>query len=794
NGDMTFRTIVEPNPQVYKGIGEEALASLQKNYASLKERGCLHKVGVFGGVAEASEIKLHCLQGSFVTKVLPPTFVLLLVLFEALIAGRVVLRRIIRLLPVQPFSEFVISLAIGLSSIIVVLWTAALLGVYTALFGWLLAMVIPILGYKDAQYWLTKFMRSAWHIDVKWNSLTLFLTWFLLSYLAFNYINVIRPFPIGWDDLGSYLNRPRLLVSYGKFVHSMASFQWEYLTSLGFLLFGFDSVFGATTSLVINWVEGVLAILIVLLFGRTFIGDKHGVLSAALYYTLPLVGHFSFADMKIDNAVFSMGALGTFAVFYALFKEQDRRTGLRWILLGGIFLGMAFSMKITAIMVFMALGAVIAGVSLHWSAFSAAFFLICALYVKQGTINIPKIFDRVNYSADIASPFIVFVFFAVLGVVLLGVACVLRKDRIKESCIAICMFVAGFGVVIYPWIQHNSLLQGSLVPRPSHLTAPNTLTPRMNIFGDATGQTDYALPPELAVSHDSENCRASAGAEELDRYWGNAVGWGHYLTLPWRTVMNIDHVGYYVTPQPIVLLFPLLLLLPFFWKSGGRWARWMWLSTLFLVAQWTFLANGVVWYGIGMFLGLVLCAELLVANAPDIINRTVVVSLAIFSLLLCLGFRFWQYDTQRNLFEYVIGKVSAETMQERTIPYYDDITDIVLERYSSMPDRPLLYRIGTFIPYFIPRNLEVIGITDHQLDTFNCLYQDFDNAKTLERLKALGFNSILFDTNTATIERDQNGSLHQKVNKLVQFINSKEANLQMVINDPGAGIVFLLIP
>ena len=139
--------------------------------------------------------------------------------------------------------------------------------------------------------------------------------WFLLSYLAFNYLNVIRPFPIGWDDLGSYLNRPRLLVSYGKFVHSMQTFQWEYITSLGFLLFGYESIFGATTALIINWFQGFLAVLTVYMLGRTFMGPGRGVLAATLYYTLPMVGHFSFADMKIDNAVFVMSALSMFVVF-----------------------------------------------------------------------------------------------------------------------------------------------------------------------------------------------------------------------------------------------------------------------------------------------------------------------------------------------------------------------------------------------------------------------------------------------------------------------------------------------
>ena len=210
--------------------------------------------------------------------------------------------------------------------------------------------------------------------------------------------------------------------------------------------------------------------------------------------------------------------------------------------------------------------------------------------------------------------------------------------------------------------------------------------------------------------------------------------------------------------------------------------------------QWVFFANGIPWYGIGTFVGLVLCLEALVAKAPDRLSRTLAGVLMVLSILVCLGMRFWQFESQRNLFEYPIGKISAETIRERTIPYYDDITDIVLERSKRFPDRPMLYRIGTFLPYFVPKNLELIGVTDHQLDTFNCLYQEEDNALTLQRLKALGFNSIVFDTNTATIEKDLSGSLHQKVQRLTNFLNSKEAGLEVVIFDPKGGVAFLLIP
>jgi hypothetical protein len=249
-----------------------------------------------------------------------------------------------------------------------------------------------------------------------------------------------------------------------------------------------------------------------------------------------------------------------------------------------------------------------------------------------------------------------------------------------------------------------------------------------------------------------------------------------------------------VTTASMLLLFPLVLLLPYFWTRRGRWLRWLTIGTGFLIVEWMFLANGVPWYGVGMFLGLSLVLEALVTRAPDTLSRWVAAVLIGLSLSCSFAMRFWQFEQQRNILEYSQGKVSADALEELTIPHYNDIRLEVERRAQAYPDRPYLYRIGTFIPYFIPRNLERIGLNDHQLDVFNCLNQERDAALTARRLKALGFNAIIFDTNTATIEQDPSGSLHQKVNAFLDFANNPASGAQPVLNDTGAGVAFVLLP
>ncbi len=802
----------EPTTETYNA-SESALVALQSDYQSFLDRGCLVPYGPSDAGAQLYSLRMSCIQMAFVTRVVTQMIFVLLLLFEFLILGRTILhwlfKRAIHESPLHSslMLESIVSVGLGACAGIVLLWLLAVAGFYTGIAGWILVIIIPLAGLTHAQYWLDRFLHHTWEREYRPWDPALLLGFLLITYLALNFLEVVRPFPIGWDDLGSYLNRPRLLVSYGHFIHSMSSFDWTYLTSIGFLLFGYNAPFGSTASMMVNWSAGLLAVFAVFALARTFLGKKAGVLSALLYYALPLVGHFSFADMKIDNAIFFFGALGTLMLLLALAPpgEQEseygmygRSAGAPLLLLAGIFVGFAFATKVTAIMVVFALGAMLLGMLVHPLAFVGGFLLSFAVLTKQHAFSIDDILLRVTGIAPSAG--VSFWFMIVCGV--LGLVCValpllrprgqlllgpLRWDRRAVSGAARLCLAFGIGLVIAiaPWIEHNNLERGRILPILD-LSAPNTLSPT------GIGITD--LPPELAVDLQGPSCTSTGTREELDRYWGFHSGWSLYLTLPWRTVMNMDSTGYYVTTIPALLLFPLLLLLPYFWKREGRWLRWLWLGTGMMLVEWVFLANGIPWYGVGMLLGMVIGLEALVTHAPDRQNRIVAGILIAFSLIIAFGLRFWQFEQQRSIFEYSMGKISAEAMREVTIPWYGQISDVVSERHASMPDRPYLYRVGTFISYFIPRNLEVIGISDHQLDVFNCLYQERDPALTVKRLKALRINSIVFDTNTATIEKDEGGSLHKKVSAFVNFANDPRSGLQIVVSDEKAGIAYILIP
>ncbi len=812
------RTYIEPTAQTYN-VKENALQTLQEDFSELTARDCLTQLGETQGGAGVYTLRASCVQSSFLTRVLPQVLFVALLLFELLALGRLILRAV-RLRPKRLLSEAILSIALGACGWIALLWLAASFGIFNATVGWILVLAVPLICYSHSMYWLRCFVAHEWESDWQWNDVRVILGWLLLSYIALNFLSVVRPFPIGWDDLGSYLNRPRMLVSYGHFIFSMSPFDWSYLTAAGFLLFGYDTIAGATTSMMVNWTAGLLAVFAVYTVANLYIGRRHGLLAALLYYSLPLVGHFSFADMKIDNAVFFLGAMATFALMLALFPAESdhdadgsqpadvtdashgKQSGDWWkyIFIAGVFAGFTFSTKATGVMVTMALAAMLAGAMLHWVAGIGAVSVSAIVFSYMGGLNVAAIFARaMGGTPEMYAPVntVFMILCILLAALCFGYAIYQHQKAFLPFVIAGAVFCAGFAAAVVPWIEHNNLVAGNIIPRLM-LGAPNRISPSIDLRGTSDAYNVHRLSADLQPNMENPACTPTGSKEELDRYWGDAKGWGHYLSLPWRTVMNLDSAGYYVTTIPALLLFPLLLLLPYVWTKRGRWLRWTAFSVFFLLLQWMLLANGIPWYGIAIFLGLMVGLEAMIAKAPDNLSRSAAWVLVILSLFVAFAMRFWQFEQQRNILEYGFGKISGAALEEVTIPYYSGISADLMQRHEAFkktdPPRPLLYRVGTFIPYFIPRNLEVIGINDHQLDVFNCLYQERDAKLTLRRLQALGFNSIIFDTNTSTIEQDQQGSLHKKVELFQQFVNTPGLGVQVLVNDLGAGVAYITLP
>lgn len=81
------------------------------------------------------------------------------------------------------------------------------------------------------------------------------IAFIVLSFVAsVSFINIIRPMPIGWDDLGVYMNFPKIMADTWSLLPGAAMYIWHIITGSGFLIGNIS-----TQAFFVNQIGGILA-------------------------------------------------------------------------------------------------------------------------------------------------------------------------------------------------------------------------------------------------------------------------------------------------------------------------------------------------------------------------------------------------------------------------------------------------------------------------------------------------------------------------------------------------------
>lgn len=99
----------------------------------------------------------------------------------------------------------------------------------------------------------------------------------------------------------------------------------------------------------------------------------------------------------------------------------------------------------------------------------------------------------------------------------------------------------------------------------------------------------------------------------------------------------------------------------------------------------------------------------------------------------------------------------------------EDIYKELVTPSHEFKNKSIIYRIGTFLLYYISENNKRI-FDDSLLSTFgNYLHADSPEVIS-QRLKDLGVSYLLIDLNAATIDQDPNKILTKNYESLVSFL------------------------
>jgi len=326
------------------------------------------------------------------------------------------------------------------------------------------------------------------------------------------------------------------------------------------------------------------------------------MLAALFYYALPMVGHFSFADMKTENAILFFGVLGLMSVVLYLYGNleldagEEKKRNWRWLLLAGIFFSAGFATKPTIVLLFFMGGIIFTAEYLGAISGLGVTLISLGVISKFGGASLMGISRKILGVAPPSIEMISITIFFGIGALLFFAPFLpfripkvtsLTAFQLRAYVIHISIVFVGFMVVASPWMVRNMYINGHVSPS-SALEAPNAITPQIYYSQEGVPANAPAgsrgLPKELTLDPNHEMCKGTARTEELDRYWGYRSGWTHYVGLPWRVVMNRDSQGYYLTTSPLLLILPLLLLYPAFWKR--RPLRLLFWGTMLYVFEW----------------------------------------------------------------------------------------------------------------------------------------------------------------------------------------------------------------
>ena len=274
----------------------------------------------------------------------------------------------------------------------------------------------------------------------------------VLLFLGFNFLQIQRPFPFGFDSLALYSNLPALISGKQGLVPGFQPYYWSLIMAQGFVLFNLTNF-----NLVISFLGVALSVYAMFHLGRRWLNTDYAWLGCAVFVTIPAINFQSYKDMKIDMGLLfvSLSVVLLFLTWIDQYRKQvDTDADFRTTHLGyaagmGLMLGLALGIKFTAVfLLFATIGALwyVLGGRI---AFIAVFLLSVAAIFLAGVDNMTGL-----RSYHLGVRWLTFLLLPV-GLVLFGMAFVRRRDTALLG-VRISVMIGLFLLLTFlPWPVKN---------------------------------------------------------------------------------------------------------------------------------------------------------------------------------------------------------------------------------------------------------------------------------------------------------------------------------------------------
>ncbi len=440
-----------------------------------------------------------------------------------------------------------------------------------------------------------------------------FLFIVLTFLLSVNLINIVRPMPIGWDDLWVYMNLPQIMWLSGdiKWYWIVA---WQTFTWIGFMIHSNVQAFFLNN---VGWFLSAIVIALAIWdllksTKKTFINIP--LLTSTIILSMPMVVFQQAKDMKLDPGLLFVTVISMYMIFYVflkyigykneeeIFNEKwkikesfqtknwketveisfesknkdskfaffsykfnsfwetdlfENKTYLYYIFIIWIIAGLAFAIKFTTLMLVIAFIWIIFFAKLGFSGFLGYFAIFLAVFTKA------KLWDYMNvvYPKDNATLINNFsIVSALIWILLLAYAFYKYKlVAFKKAFVLLVIFLSGFVLTMLPWFAKNIYESAPNVNISSLLnwktysfTADYTKIYSQKEIDAIKSKYDYEW---ITSSWTSQN-------EDMWRYLGYDKWANNLLKMPFNLTMQVnqrweftDITFIFLALVPVVLLF-----------------------------------------------------------------------------------------------------------------------------------------------------------------------------------------------------------------------------------------------
>lgn len=361
------------------------------------------------------------------------------------------------------------AMSLGLSSYLFLLSITANAFGYDLTSALVPLVLLSALGWKEYAGMFKSLLKPVFTADnhdadgglVKLVALRLVTTEILFLILTFlvsvSLVNAVRPMPIGWDDLGVYMNFPKIMAQTG-YVGQLGIVAWQSFTGIGFL---FQS---APQAFYLNQVGGILSVVFIMLaLARlfSFPDSKKSYLSlpilfATALYAMPMIVFQQAKDMKLDPGLLCITTAAIFVLYEAVHRKDEHGKDVwKTFALAGFLAGIAFAVKFTTLMLFLGGAALICYSGMGLAGFYGFFALFVGLFTQL------RLWDMINVNYPKDDPALltktVVVSFAVA---VLSFAYGIHKNRervMKSVAVPLVAFAAAAAVALSPWMVKNAV-------------------------------------------------------------------------------------------------------------------------------------------------------------------------------------------------------------------------------------------------------------------------------------------------------------------------------------------------